>query len=882
MLAVYGFLEIGIGVYALLFPLLFRGIQAVSLLVPHGAGGLGFAFDVVLSALLIGPPSVLMGGTIPMLTQALTRSLGDATRIHAMVYACNTAGAFAGALAAGFWLVPSLGLVGVLVAMGCVNLAAGAVFAALGWPRREPVAAGAPAPSTPRVRGFASFAGVALLIGFAMMVVQTVLIRMGALAFGSSPFTFSMIVAVFVLCIALGSFAVSALPRIPRWLIVADLWALVGMLLLLYLPLDDAPYWAHVLRSLFRDQTAAFYPYFTAAFLAVLLAIGPAVTLSGATLPLIFHELRREVSELGDVAGRLYSWNTVGSFLGALIGGYALLFWLDLHQIYRVAVLAVVAAATIVSVRVLAVGRTTAVAVLLVPAVLLTTALPGWDPERLASGLFRTRAPKPATYDGPDAFYADFWIDGSKVAFYDDDPAASVAVLEGPPGSNGQPLYRSILSNGKSDGSVFGDYITMAMAALLPALIADKAERAFVIGYGTGVTVGEFASLDSAREVVVAEISPGVVRAAPLFDYANRDSSSNPKVQLVVRDAYRALLRSEGTFDVIVSEPSNPWVAGVEMLFSTEFLEAARDHLSPGGVYAQWFHAYETDSETISMVFRTYARVFDHVAVWYTLGPDLILLGIRDPDLALDLRRMARRMARPDFKAAFARSGIESFAGLLAHELLPLGVIHAAGLEGPPHTLLRPRLNDAAARAFFVGQIGHLPSTAGQSPARAGARNSLVGRLALARGGVQGEGVRARIVGETCVHRPLECAAQLAHWRHEVPMSPARRRLIAEIRANPSLASHDVIDRVPELARLYAPVPIHLTPARALRLAPRATELFVRHYSHAAPFSRQTLLDLWRRCAVNPAHREACATGRADAERQLGDLSARGALADPG
>src|SRR5262249_33822232 len=109
LLRFYGGVEAGIGAYVMLFPTLFEGVRRLSYSVPHGVGGLGFAVDVALAAVLIGPPSVLMGGTIPVLTQALARSLADATRIHAFIYAFNTIGAFAGALAAGFYLVPQLG-----------------------------------------------------------------------------------------------------------------------------------------------------------------------------------------------------------------------------------------------------------------------------------------------------------------------------------------------------------------------------------------------------------------------------------------------------------------------------------------------------------------------------------------------------------------------------------------------------------------------------------------------------------------------------------------------------------------------------------------------------------------------------------------------------
>src|SRR5262249_36586486 len=288
-----------------------------------GEGALAFAVDTALAAVLIVPPATLMGGTIPVLTQALARNLEDATSGHARVYAWNTVGAFAGALAPGFFLVEWLALGGVPQAMGLVNIGAGIVFAVLGLRRRD-VADLEPG-TTAGVRGgvFLVYGTVALLVGFAMMVLQTIVIRVGGLAFGSSEYTFAMVVAVFVLCIARGSFAVSRRARIGRPALVGALWVLRLWVAGLCFVLETPPYGADVLRALFRDYGASFYPYYLAAFGAVLLAVGPAVFLSGAALPLLFHALRREVGELGSQAGRLYSVNTVGSLLGALIGGYA-------------------------------------------------------------------------------------------------------------------------------------------------------------------------------------------------------------------------------------------------------------------------------------------------------------------------------------------------------------------------------------------------------------------------------------------------------------------------------------------------------------------------------------------------------------------------------
>jgi spermidine synthase len=860
LLLAYGLVETSIGVYALLFPLLFRAAQALSLRLPLGSSGLGFGLDVLLSALLIGPPAVLMGATIPILTQALARDLQDATRIHALVYALNTVGAFLGALAAGFWIVPALGLVGALVAMACLNLFAGATFVALGRHPTEPTAAlahtSATAPAT--APGFAAFCAIALLVGFAMMAVQTVAIRVGGLSFGASQLTFSMVVAVFVLCIALGSLGVSALPRIPRVLLAATLWALVATLALLYPQIPDAPYWAHLLRLRFPLEPAAFVPYHLAAFAGVLLAIGAPVVLSGATLPLIFDQLRRHTGELGDMAGRVYSWNTFGSLLGALLGGYALLFWLDLQHVFQLALGALAGAAVLATQRLLPPGRRRLAAALL-PAAALVALLPPWPPVRLSSGLFRVRRTQPFTFAGPDEFFRSY-LGRREVRFYDDDPVASIALV-----SQTQDEL-AVLVDGKPDSAVPGDYGTTGLLALIPALLAEKTERAFVIGYATGVTAGELARLEKTREVMVAEISSAVIRAAPHFDFANGDASHNPVLRIVPGDAYRTLLRSDGRFDLIVSGPSNPWVAGVEMLYSREFLEAARDRLAPGGVHAQWFHAYETDAETIALVLRTYAAVFEHASLWYLVGPDLLLIGMHEPASALDVRRLALRFVRPDFAAGFRRAGIHSLPALLAHEMLPMGVLHAVPLPGPQHTLLHPRLGYRAARAFFAGQEASLPSTAQPAAVARGARSSLVRRYIAWRRNRLPEAARERIVRETCTHQGAACVALLAQWTHEVPHSALRDRLVLAMRRHPIISKRTPLELVEPLSHLFADTG---TGPVSIEEAIRASELFARHYHHAAPFSGEALAAIWRRCISDPVQRERCLAARDEAIRSL-------------
>jgi spermidine synthase len=876
LLLFYSGVEAGIGLYALAFPALFGWIQSISLLVPLHAG-LGFAFDVLLTVALIGPPAVLMGGTIPILTLALAGDLQHATRIHAWVYGFNTLGAFAGALAGGFFLVPLLGLDGVLYAMGGLNLCAGAAFALLdrfGARVAPDLVAGEESPGAPK--GFAGYAAVACLGGFSMMAVQTTLNRIGGLALGASHFTFAMVVAVFVLCIALGSLAVSLLSKIPPLVIVGSQWLLVLLLSWIYFALPDTPYYAHALRMIFRNDPASFYPFHFAVFISALAFLVLPIGLSGALLPLLFHHLRREVGTLGAVAGRLYSWNTLGSLVGALLGGYVLLFWLDLQQVYSIALAALMLGAATLTVLVLRISPIAVGVFVVLLAFLGLAAMPDWDRERLAAGTFRVREPLAATFSGPDAFFARG--EDAKIIFHVDDPTSTITVRENKR-QEGR-LNLSLFTNGKSDGNSVFDYATMGLVALVPALLAENLERCFVIGYGLGITTGELAALEGTREVRVAEISQGVIDAAPLFDEASLGASHAPKVRIQRSDAYRALVRSEGKWDIVASEPSNPWVTGVEMLYSLEFLQVVRERLAPGGVFAQWFHIYELDRKTAELVLRNYAAAFSHVSLWLTMANDVLLVAFDRPERALDIDALEARFRRPDFSAGFARAGIEDFRALLAHEQIPLGTLQAADLRGELHTLLHPILSHHAARAFFRGGAVAIPKFVKPRSTRIGAQNSLL-RRAAERGGRIPEDALEPIARELCrVSFAMDCATVLARWRHDYPGSARLSSALAWARKLPSSdnprrssnrrAAETILAdaKLAVLEQLFGAD--DASAARPVARAKKLTTNYVRHYNYALPFDRGVLERAWARCTGAP-----CAAALRRAEKRLGPLDSR-------
>lgn len=848
ILATYGLVEVGIGVYALAFPRLFSGVEFLSLRLPASTETSAFGLDVLLTVLLIGPATILMGGTIPLLTQALARSLDDATRLHAFVYAFNTVGAFAGALIAGLYLVPELGLRACVVMMGWINLGAGLLFMALGRTGSDAHTAEIHDEGRAPAR-FYRYALVAGLGGFAMMTLQLILNRIGALSLGASHFTFAMVVAVFVLSIALGSLTVTALREIRPSYLIGSQWLLVVILLVAYAYVPDAPYWALRVRLDYPGAVENFYPFYLRIFSWSLLLLVLPVGLSGASLPLIFHHLRREKADLGTMAGRLYAWNTLGSLLGALLGGYLLLFWLDLHHTYRIATGGLAVGAAILTGLVQPRAGRPAYAALAAVLLLLLLA-PAWPTTKLASGLFRGAGIRETRGIGPDAFIEKEWTDRDmEIVFYDDDPSSSIAVIARPDGAeNGI----AVISNGKSDGKIPGDELTMGLAALVPAILSESPARAFVVGYGTGYTVGVLSQLAGIHEVVVAEISSGVIEGAPLFEPYNFQAAGSAKTRIIRGDAYRALLRSPGRYDVIVSEPTNPWVTGVEMLYSREFLQTARSRLTADGIYVQWFHLYEMDDPTVALVLNTYRQAFERVSVWAVTPSDVLILGWADDESVPDLVAMEQRFGQDEYSSLFAALGITSFAELLAHEVIPIGALAGSELSSRVHTLLHPILSHAAAQAFFAAEMARLPTTNRGAGAIAGAENSLVRRY-LAGLPEAGRAVALEaITRETCDHYVPLCLSLLARWRHDEPDSPDLARLLVEVRdKNPTLVSSYSEANLQKLSQLFTPAGITGVPS-SFESATWALGLFDRFYHHAAPFDSRGVFNAWRRCRIDP------------------------------
>ena len=702
----YGATEFLVGVWAVFSPKTYHLLTHVPLN--------NFLAEIGVAILFLGVPTILMGGTIPLLTQALSTDLQSATRVHSRVYAFNTFGAAAGSLLAGFYLLPNLGLPLSLFYAGTINIAVGTVFylgndiyvreKKLNSPIETPVAALNRSP-------YRWLWVIAFISGFVTIGLETILIRLMGLSVGSSVYAFPIIVAIFVFCIALGGFLVGRIKEIPAcsvWL----LQSLTGFaLLLLYKTIDTWPYHTHVIRTFFTFNPQTFPVYYGALTLVLGLLVLVPISLCGSTLPLCFHFVKRTEIDLGSETGKLYAINTVGCVLGALLAGYYFLFSFDLNEIFIFLLYLIFFSSALA---LLKLWRTlnwtnqfacTTISLLLFAAI---TKQPLWDNQYFALGLFRDQIASANSFNGYKSmrYHSDY-------LFYRDGPIGSVSVI--PHRAQGGKLTGlGIQVNGKTDGNTQGDFETMQILGHLPVLLAGNPERVCIIGFGTGMTAGVVTQYNDVKQVDLVEINPMVLEAGKLFAFTNYNVLSNSKTHVFMMDAFRFLKTTNQRHDLIISEPSNPWMVGVENLFSREFYGMAHKNLTDRGVFAQWFHGYSLSPDTLRLILNTFRSVFPYYHLFGLEEGDYVIIGINNPITGAELERLRGKLIKEkeNRNRALADLGMNSIEQFLALSLLSEKTINTYAEGGGIHTLENPKLGYWAGLDFFTDKdvtIGDIP-----------------------------------------------------------------------------------------------------------------------------------------------------------------------------
>jgi len=512
-------------------------------------------------------------------------------------------------------------------------------------------------------------------VGFAFFLMELVWYRMLGPILGGTTFTFGLILAVALAGIGIGGALYPLLYR-RRTATLHDLALSCGAeALAIAIPLALGDRLAILALSLQGLRFFGFAGQIAAWTVICLIVVFPAAVISGVQFPLIVSLLGRGQRDVGKHLGQAFAWNTAGAILGALAGGFGLLSLATAPGAWKLCVilLAVLSVALLFAARR---GEPTPLRMLPPLGVNLAAALCLFALGPTAvwrhSGIGAGRANPPAV-----SGYNDLrdWVQLKRrmIAWETDGAEASVAI------SRGSAV--AFLVNGKSDGDCVGDAATQIMFPMIGAMLHPDPRECLVIGLGTGESAGWLAALPMTQRVDVAEIEPAIARVARECAPLNHNVLEHPKVRVVFNDAREVVQTTRRQYDLIASEPSNPYRAGVASLYTRDFYEAARRRLKPGGLFVQWLQGYEIDIPTVRMVLATLHGVFPHVEVWEAKPDDLVLVCSADP-LSYDLARLQSRVELPAVREAL-RIGWRTtrVEGVLAHFVAGEKYVAAVGQQ---------------------------------------------------------------------------------------------------------------------------------------------------------------------------------------------------------
>jgi predicted membrane-bound spermidine synthase len=608
----YGWCELAIGLLALLIPLECSLLAATTGALYPALSGIPVLYTFVrflLTFLVIGPPCILMGGTFPLLVKQFTGP-GDVGPTAGWLYAVNTGGAALGCYLAGFHLLPWLGLSGTnfLAASLNVAVAAGAFFLAR---RLDPIVTTTEAPAAPAPTDTTKPAirAAAALTGFAALLLQMVWTRQLCVMLGGSTYALTSTLFVILLGIGVGSLLFRiAIPHIanPDRAAAASLALLIlaaGATRLLVHKLTIAVGLSNSLRSLPLGNAAVCVGASAA------LELLPSICM-GFNFPLLVHLTRRSAADAGRAVGTVYAWNTAGSIVGAgvtaplglaLLGSantlgaglslYFIALWL-LHPTRGGRNVALLTALSIASLGGIYLGASRL------------------DPRITDQGMFLYG------YRDPEA---------RNVLYYKEGAACNVIVTE-------HFVDRALAVNGKIDATSEGDMDMQLGIAYLPRFLRPDAKNVLVIGYGSGTTSGASLLFPDTR-LTCCEIEPAVFAASEQFAAVNHQPDKNPNFRIVFDDGRSHLQGTNEKYDLILSEPSNPWLAGVASLFTREFYEICRKKLGDRGILGQWIQLYSFSEAEYALVIRTVTSSFRHAALLRISSSDTVLLASDAPIL---------------------------------------------------------------------------------------------------------------------------------------------------------------------------------------------------------------------------------------------------------
>lgn len=637
-LRVYAVMELGIGAIAMLVLYCLTG--ASQWYAGVGSQGLtGIVFRALLSVAFLLPPTVLMGATLPCVARWIENTPRGMSRLG-ILYTANLVGAVFGCLLAGFYLLRLYDMSVATSVAAALNATCAVLALVLATIARHHAPAAPPSAALfpTRMESLTVYVTIGLS-GLTALGAQVVWTRLLSLLLGASIYTFSIILAVFLIGLGLGSSAGSLLARSGRdpavalgWcqilLVAAIAWA--GLSISAWLP-----YWP-VNPLLTTDPWVTFQLDFARCLWAIL----PAACLWGTSFPLALAAAAPGHADTGRAVGAVYAANTVGAIVGSLAFGMLAIPAVGTQWAQRILMaIATVAAGLMLASRLRAaaytlrtipiVTRLGGAAVMLIAAAMLAAAVP--------------MAPGQLFVFGRKILVPEFELNPLYVG---EGMNASIAVSQRADG------VRFFHVSGKTEAS--SDAIDMRLQRLLghlATLLHAKPRSVLVVGFGAGVTAGTFVTYPEIERIAICEIEPLIPRAvAGYFKGENFDVLNDPRVTVTYDDARHFVLTAKDKFDIITTDPIHPWVKGAATLYTREYFELARRHLNPGGIITQWVPLYETTADAVKSEMATFFSVFPDGLAWINDregGSDVVLLGRLD-EAPIKIADIDRRLALPE------------------------------------------------------------------------------------------------------------------------------------------------------------------------------------------------------------------------------------------
>jgi spermidine synthase len=630
-----------------------------------------------------------MGGTLPAAVRSIETSDDASRRGVGILYGANTIGGVAGCLVANFFLLESVGTRATLWTACLVNFLVARIARAVALTAEEGVAreARSAEPAAPAEKDDAPpvptwfVLAASASVGFAFFLMELVWYRMLGPLLGGTVFTFGVILAIALLGIGIGGlvysmFGATLRPTLGAFALTCVVEA--GLLAVPYALGDRVA----MLATLLRPLGLMHFGGLVAGWAAVTaLAVFPASLVAGAQFPLLIALLGRGNERVGEQTGLAYAANTAGAIVGALAGGFGIMPALTAVGAWRFAAwllsgLAVVTGALVVARSPRRPASYVAPAISLCFAVGVAVMLRAEGPTSAwrHSPIGIGRIPPEVT--ASTNAWRGFLHTERRAVRWEQDGIESTVALQGRMGW-------AFVVNGKSDGHVRIDAATQVMLGMLGAILHPGVKRAMVVGLGSGSTAGWLGAIPGIERVDVAELEPAMLHVAEVSALANHDAMKIERVHVVLGDAREILLTSHEKYDLVASEPSNPYRAGVASLFTREYYQAIADRLTDDGIFLQWLQAYAIDTPTTRTVYATVESVFAEVETWELGGNDLVLVASRKP-IRYDLPRLRDRVQKEPFRSALLHtwrtSGVEGlFSHYVARASFARAMAHAAG-----------------------------------------------------------------------------------------------------------------------------------------------------------------------------------------------------------